>query len=145
MNTLWLAGEKEAFARCVEWVSQEMDVGIHKVCLIFQRPQETARTFLFVLGHCRTSPNPFRCNASLLCKLQLRVRYLCFCAYCLEDLVAVFLGTDVDHNESCSNSLRLPWSQIHSRKRVIFFVEIEFLGRIRVVVLGQKICRMYVF
>ena len=31
MDTLWLAGEREEFARCVEWVGQSLDLDIDKV------------------------------------------------------------------------------------------------------------------
>lgn len=31
MDTLWLAGEKKSFERCVDWVSRFLDVGIDNV------------------------------------------------------------------------------------------------------------------
>lgn len=32
MDTLWLAGEKEEFARCLRWVTNVMDLDVDQVC-----------------------------------------------------------------------------------------------------------------
>lgn len=31
MDTLWLAGEKEEFARCLRWVTSDMDLNVDQV------------------------------------------------------------------------------------------------------------------
>lgn len=39
MDTLWLAGEKDEFERCVQWVSHSMDLNIDKVTVQSRRPK----------------------------------------------------------------------------------------------------------
>lgn len=37
MDTLWLAGEMEEFARCLRWVTSDMDLDVDQVCaLVFE-------------------------------------------------------------------------------------------------------------
>lgn len=44
MDTLWLAGEKKEFARCLEWVEQSLDLDID---------QASYHTVLYYTSICR--------------------------------------------------------------------------------------------
>lgn len=35
MDTLWLAGEREEFARCLRWVTDDMDLNVDQVRFCF--------------------------------------------------------------------------------------------------------------
>lgn len=35
MDTLWLAGEREEFARCLRWVADDMDLDVDQVHFLF--------------------------------------------------------------------------------------------------------------
>lgn len=34
MDTLWLAGEREEFARCLRWVTNDMDLNVDQVLVL---------------------------------------------------------------------------------------------------------------
>lgn len=50
MDTLWLAGEMDEFARCLRWVTSDMDLDVDQVCaLVFEYGLMTSQPLLLLL------------------------------------------------------------------------------------------------